>query len=81
MNGVTEETDLDLYLVVLTFPRNLQTQGPETDGDAITRLAVQVPNLQPSATAREAILENTRAEWDVETALESWRPDHGEEGG
>lgn len=73
---MTEETDLDLHLV-LTSPRNLQNQGPETDRDAIIRFAVQFLDLQISATARDAILELARVEWDVEAALDSWSPDNG----
>ena len=80
MNGVTEETDLDIHLI-LTSARNLQTQGRETDRDAIIRLAIQFLDLQPSATARDAMIELARAEWDVEAALDSWSPDNGEEGG
>lgn len=53
-------TDLDLHLV-LTFPMTLQIQGPGTDRDAIIRLAVQLLDLQPSATARNTIVELVRA--------------------
>lgn len=52
MDGVTEETDLDLHLI-LTSSRNLQIQGSETDRDAIARLANHFSTgnpLQPLVT-------------------------------
>ena len=80
INGVTEQDDEELILA-LHLRRNLIPRHRyESEDDAITRLAVEFLGSEPFATARDALIELVRADWDIDVALNNWSPEYAEEG-